>query len=335
MRRDVIAKIIALLIISIFITGCLEEQDSIQKEEIEDNEIYIPSDKAIRMTAREFSSKITTSDEGENITIDFFSLEDGDKIIIVDKISDIYYANNITYIEFRFPALPSGDIDYIIDFQDDLTKEFEIDEKVDIFLTIKHKNFNYAINDKNYNFDIKFFEGQWESEEYFVKQAEIHSPYLYKPLPADLIKKSSMDAYTTAFNLWNTSDILNTYDKNVSSFMTTEKDLTGPNWTDWIKFENLIDDNFSKIRFLAYNIENIEDPVMHCQIKIKTNRFNDYVMVYDTLNGSAQWPDASIYSSDKWYEISFTPTSLEYAMIRFKAVEGYSVNPKLYWFEFI
>ncbi len=335
MRRDLLICVlfVMILLISLCIPGCLQEDNSKNNNSIEDKNkdiIVNQSLNAIRLTARELSSKINENLNDSNYTIYFETLNEKDKIIIVDTIDDIYYLNGNTSISFEFEKNKNGIEEYNFIFENNLTDEYKIGDKVEINLTLKHVIFN----DTNYNFDLEIFEQQWENNEYFIEKFYYTNPY--KALPRSIIKKSDMDAYVILENnSWNNSEILRTYDKNVSTYMTTLKNINNSNWTDWIVFENLRSAKCSKIRFLAYNNNNIDNPIMHCQIKINYDTNNQSAMIYDTTNGSSQWYDASDYSCYDWCEASFTPTTVDKVMIRFKAVNGSSVRPKLYEFELL
>jgi len=331
MKKDLLIFFITLILL-INLTGCLEE-----KNENDDNKIhgtYNNKDELnyfsniTMMTAREFSSIINETINGSNYTIDLNGLQGGDKILIVDTIDDIKYQDGNTSIIFEFQENSRGSERHVFIFQDNITSDYNIGDKVEINLTIEHKTFNDSI----INYDIEIFKEQWESIEYYTKTIYHSNPY--KSLQKSTIKKTNIYGYTLFFkNSWNTSNILYTYDKNSSTYLTTYNKLNDSNWTDWIVFENLDEDECSKVRFLAYNIQNNKQPVMHCQVKINDTDNNRSVIVYDTINGSFQWPDASNYSQGDWCEASFTETVVDKAMIRFRAIDGSSVRPKLYEFE--
>ncbi len=322
--------IISLLLITVVLLAGCNEQKSTNKQT--DNDSYLNSSELIIFSAQKFyEDKIKTKENGTEV-IDYKSLEDKDKLLIIDKIDSIGFieSTNDTFIKFQFQNKSNKNSDYYSEiffiFEGNLTHIYNQNDWVEISVTIKQVEFEY--DNKSYNMEL--FEEEWDRD-------YLESNNSFKSLPESCIKKAYKYVYISNEKQsdWYNNSITDLYDNNYETYIKTNKEINSSFWTDWIILKNLKEEKCSKIRFLAYNKKSNEEPLMHCQIKINDDTNNQTAMIYDTINGSYQWSDASNYSYDRWFEVSFTPTVVDTAMIRFKAVNGSSVRPKLYEFELL
>jgi len=169
MKKQILFKLIFPIVIFIVFSGCTEEiNDTVNND-----------GEAIVMTGEEFYDNVEDRDWGKvgesgGYSRDYTNLEDGDKLIIRDQITEIYYHPDDDKTEIFVHQ-------YInFNFEGDITNEYNFGDTIEISGVIIHRNFTY---NENYTYDIEIFEKQWVDEEFFVNTR------WSKPLPQSSIKK--------------------------------------------------------------------------------------------------------------------------------------------------
>jgi len=121
------------------------------------------------LSAQQFSEliEIYYNDTTKKAVLNYESLQDGNKVIIIDKIDYIQYMDHLdaTNIEFKVNTTASagGHISSItFDFTDDITDNYKINDLVKITFTIKHVTFSY----NNWTYDCEVYLDGWDQDEY-------------------------------------------------------------------------------------------------------------------------------------------------------------------------
>ncbi len=154
--------------ILVFICGCTEQNNNNGTDEVK-----------ITMSAKEHFNDMETIQGSDNITINYKSVDDGDKLAIQDIIFKINYdyIYNKTIVLFVWDEGNESD-SMFFEFEGDITDSFFIDDQVKITVKIKHVIFSY----QDVIHDMELYEEQWINAEYFNTNR-------YKPLPASSITK--------------------------------------------------------------------------------------------------------------------------------------------------
>ena len=178
-KKSLFPTIAIYFIMIILFSGCVEFGT-----EVQDDRGKITGEIVV-MTAKEHNEDIILDmDWSDGYSILYDSLDDGDSLIIQDKISDILYddIDDVSIVFFRW--VEGDSIDYLsLAFEGDITKTYKTGDTVEISLTIKYVNFYY----EELNFELEIYQEQWENEEYFKNDADSGGDG-FKPLPQNCIK---------------------------------------------------------------------------------------------------------------------------------------------------
>lgn len=152
----------------IFICGCTEQNNNNGIDEVK-----------ITMSPKEHFNDKETIQGSDNITINYKSVDDGDKLAIQDTIFKISYdyIYNKTIVLFVWGEEDESD-SMFFEFEGNITDSFFIGDQVKITVKIKHVIFSY----QDVTYDMELYEEQWVSEEYYNSNR-------YKPLPVSCIVK--------------------------------------------------------------------------------------------------------------------------------------------------
>lgn len=161
MKKNTLFLILAIIIIIIILVigylYILDEETTNQKEQ------------ALTFSAQQFSEEIEISynDTIKKAVLNYESLQDGNKVIIIDIIDYIQYMDNLdaTNIEFNVntSASAGGHISSVtFDFAGDITENYKINDKVKITFTIKHVIFSY----NNWTYDCEVYLDGWDQDKY-------------------------------------------------------------------------------------------------------------------------------------------------------------------------
>ena len=122
------------------------------------------------------------------MTMDYKSMEEGDILIFMDKISSIRYLNDTdaTEIAFRITVGETGWKSTQFFFIGNITSSYKVDDFVRITVTIKH----VTISDvQGMDVDMEIYEQAWKNEEYFRNNITTSSLGGFYPMPIDTITK--------------------------------------------------------------------------------------------------------------------------------------------------
>ena len=121
------------------------------------------------LSAQQFSEliEIYYNDTTKKAVLNYESLQDGNKVIIIDTIDYIQYMEHLdaTNIEFKVntSASAGGHISSVtFDFAGDITENCKINDKVKITFTIKHVTFSY----NNWTYDCEVYLDGWDQDKY-------------------------------------------------------------------------------------------------------------------------------------------------------------------------
>jgi len=156
--------IIVFFIMLVLYCGCIEDKDGVDS-----------TPKTVNMTAQELSNDVSfsTAMSGGVLkwTTGYKSLNEGDTLIITDKISNISYTNflyNATTVIFNVEnhtimGTNTSTVGFL--FEGDITDDYHIGDDVKITLTVKH--FVYTNETTKMSLDMEVFEEGWD-QEYFI-----------------------------------------------------------------------------------------------------------------------------------------------------------------------
>jgi len=179
MKKAILALGMICFMLVVFISGCTQQNNKGNEGST--------TGKTLTMTAKELNDDMSVnSDWSTYFTIAYNSLEDGDTLILQDKITNISYdsVTNSTMVKFEWT---NGSISFSIKlaFEGNITGSYIVGDNVTITQKIKHVTFTY----QNLAYDIELFEDQWESQDYFSFNAGSALGGL-KPLPQSCIAKA-------------------------------------------------------------------------------------------------------------------------------------------------
>jgi hypothetical protein len=177
LKKSIVSTILLTIILIVFFSGCLDLGGN-----GDDN-----NQNAVIMTAREHINDLTLKTDIEGgYSLLYDSLENGDKLIIKDTISDIFYDEKIDETKITFGWTEDGEQQFLeLFFEGDLTETYSHVDEVEITVTIKYVNITFA----GFIFEMEIYEEQWISEEFFRTDAEAGGDGL-NPLPKNSIKKA-------------------------------------------------------------------------------------------------------------------------------------------------
>ena len=166
MKKSSILICVIIVTLLLFFCGCSEEKKQ--------------SKNSYTWTAKQVFEDIPLDlDWEDDYQLLYNTLEDGDKLIIQDTISDIIYDSDFDITKIIFEWTDEGETNsYYVDFEGNLTDIYQKGVKVKITGVIKYVEFNY----ENLKFEIEIFEKQWINQDNFITNG-------LKPLPSTSIKE--------------------------------------------------------------------------------------------------------------------------------------------------
>jgi len=202
-KQIIILGITTLFVLSI--SGCFEQKKDNNSSEITyDGEVYTWSIKQF-MEDYHLEGNVTAwTYYGTGITMLFNTLEDGDTLIIRDKIpEDIIYnpENDITEIPFRLEISGDSNWDvvssYSILIKGDITDEFLPGTDFKMTVHIKHINVtaeNFMSSGESIKLNLELFHEQCDKDEAFFRTSltDPNSPFdeVIKPMSQSVIEKT-------------------------------------------------------------------------------------------------------------------------------------------------
>jgi len=165
MHKILSVAFILCLILTVFICGCISNKDNTKKL----------SPKTVTMTAQELANDMTFSMGSSGgvwkLTMGYSSLNEGDTLILTDKISNITYWEslyNATMVIFNVKnytkmGINGSEISFL--FEGNITDAYQIGDEVKITLTVKH--FVYTNETSKMSLDTEVFNEGW-NQEYFI-----------------------------------------------------------------------------------------------------------------------------------------------------------------------
>ena len=146
-----------LFFILVFFIGCIQSSDN--------------KTKIKKISAQTFSEYIGVDSNITNKKVVFYleSLQEGDKVVIQDKVDYITYNDelNATEIEFTVNTTSSSGSHIsgiTFNFIENITNIYIKGDIVKISFTIKHVNFSY----NGWTYDCEVYEEGWNQEEYIA-----------------------------------------------------------------------------------------------------------------------------------------------------------------------
>lgn len=171
--------VIILLVIGF--SGCTEQNNNGDGNgTIKDNEF--------RMNATQLLDDMDKqSDFATYITLDYKSMEEGDTLVLTDKISEIQYLNDVdaTKIVFKVTVTETQWKSTQFFFKGDITSSYKVGDTVRITVNIKHVTLSDV---QGMNVDIEIYDEAWESEKYYRSHMTTSMGGFY-PMPIDTITK--------------------------------------------------------------------------------------------------------------------------------------------------
>jgi len=188
MKKTSIVLCIICLGLVLLLSGCTEDSDS----ETNESNGGSTTGNIITMTAKELQYDMSLDTDGATyFKMLYNSLKEGDILVLQDSISQISYNSDEGVTKISFNITTEGEAGYTLVnyyFEGDITESYQIDDEVKITETIKHVEFTYESAIGSMNYELELFDGQWESEEYFVNNlASIFGGF--KPLTQSCIEK--------------------------------------------------------------------------------------------------------------------------------------------------
>ena len=169
MKNKVISVlIITLLIFIIIFSGCTKNTNDKNSKNIEP--------KVVHMTAQEFIDdfSFSTGISGGKMkwTTDYSSLNEGDTLILTDKIYNMTYTSflyNATTISFDVEdytrmGISASEVGLL--FEGNVTEKYSINDTVRITLTVKH--FVYTNETTGAVLDMEVFEEGWDQDKFMM-----------------------------------------------------------------------------------------------------------------------------------------------------------------------
>jgi hypothetical protein len=179
MRKIPSVIVVIFLLLAIFSCGCTEKNN-------EDS----TGPKTVYMNAQDFINdfSFSTSTAGGKMTwkLDYKSLNEGDTLILTDKIYNITHTgfwSNSTSIFFDvedYVRLGVNASEVVFQFEGNMTNEFDIGDNVRITLTVKHFLYTNETSGATFNMDV--FEEGWDQEKFMMN-------FLTQILPKSTIEK--------------------------------------------------------------------------------------------------------------------------------------------------
>lgn len=173
MRRAIVVTVMLILSLIALTCGCTQQNNTLV------------------MTAQELQDDRQTNLSADYLTviIGFESFNDGDSIIIQDKISNISYDSENYRTEVELDVVAKGTIFDLTTFyfKGDLTGTYKKGNNVKISVTVKQAEISMEFNNITINYNVEIFEEQWKDEEFF--KYNIQTGYPFKPLPERCIEK--------------------------------------------------------------------------------------------------------------------------------------------------
>lgn len=166
MRNKVFTILIICLLTIVLFSGCTENNNKSKNIET----------KTIHMTAQEFIDdfSFSTSMSGGNMNwaTDYSSLNEGDTLILTDKIYNMTYTSfmyNATTIYFDVEdytrmGISASEVGLL--FEGNITDKYSIDDTVRVTLTVKH--FVYTNETTGAVLDMEVFEEGWDQNKFMM-----------------------------------------------------------------------------------------------------------------------------------------------------------------------
>ncbi|KYK23391.1 hypothetical protein AYK24_01245 [Thermoplasmatales archaeon SG8-52-4] len=173
-----------LVLLVIFVCGCNEQKDNDSKE----NDNGETSGNEFRMNTSQLYNDIDVQTDYDTfMTMNYKSMDEGDRLIFMDTISSIRFLNDVdaTEITFRITVGETGWKAITFFFTGNITSSYKISDFVRITLTIKHVTMSDV---QGMDVDIEIFDEAWESEEYYRSHMTTLTGGSY-PMPIDIIEK--------------------------------------------------------------------------------------------------------------------------------------------------
>jgi len=183
--KNAIRCLIISLVLVFFFSGCVKDQDA------GDGNGGL---KTVTMSVQELlEDRAVTSGVFGGLwrsKLDYKTLDEGDTLIIIDRISDIKPSSDGTSISFdvNYTYEPTNVTFNEIDFrfEDDLTDKYFIGDDVHITLTISRMN--YTNETASLSFDFEVFEEGWNLT-YFEKNYFFSTNFFQQIFPESVISK--------------------------------------------------------------------------------------------------------------------------------------------------
>lgn len=181
MKKSIISLLLLTVIFIIFFSIYIRFGIEVKKDDVKGD-----GRSTFTMTAKEHNDDISVDiDEGDGFSLLYNSLGDGDLLIILDTISDIYYDISTDITTVKFEWIEENETDHLdILFEGDIINSYQPGDEVKISVTIKYVTFSY----KDFNFEMEIYEEQWESEDYYRSNVDSGGDG-FKPLPQSCIEK--------------------------------------------------------------------------------------------------------------------------------------------------
>lgn len=102
--------------------------------------------------------------EVQNYARYYDSVDEGDTLVIVDYVTEIYYwaEKDKTRIDLSDPTVGFY-------FNGNVENSYDVGDEVRVTVTIKHVELSYTSNGRTLNYDVEIFEEQWVNEQYFIE----------------------------------------------------------------------------------------------------------------------------------------------------------------------
>ena len=189
MQKKMSMAVVIILLIAIFFCGCTDNNNEDSIEPKNNNEDSIEP-KTVYMTAQDFINDFifsTSLAEGKMTwKSDYKSLNEGDTLVLTDKIYNITHTgfiSGITNIYFDvedYVRLGVNASEIVFQYEGNITNEFAIGDNVRITLTVKH--FLYTNETSGATLDMEVFEEGWDQEKFMMN-------FLTQILPKSTIEK--------------------------------------------------------------------------------------------------------------------------------------------------
>jgi len=147
------------------------------------------NEKTITVNQMLYDINTNISSDYNTLKINYSSYNENDTIIINDQIENIEYDsdNDSTVISFFSNVNESIFKSSDLIFKGDLTDTYNVDDNVEIKLTIKHVLIPISFGDDTFYYDVEIFKEQWVSEDYFI--SNVQNGFPFKPMSDQIIIK--------------------------------------------------------------------------------------------------------------------------------------------------